>query len=176
MITLGGPLAGAVFSASMAFRYQLWRRANPGQPTILWVLLNPSTADHQQLDPTLRRCRAYSYAWGFQNWEVCNLFAFRATKPAAMKAALDPVGPANDDMILDAARRASQVMVGWGVHGPHLGRDRAVLQLLKDAGRQPWCLKVVGTGQPAHPLYLPARAMARAFAPNGGGGGEDGTV
>lgn len=164
MITLGGPLAGAVFSGSMKYRYQLWRRHNPGQPTILWVMLNPSTADHQQLDPTLRRCKSYSYAWGFQNWEVCNLFAFRATKPADMRAAADPVGPDNDRLILDAAARADQIMVAWGVYGTFLGRDRAVVHLLRSTGKTLWCLKQVGpTAQPAHPLYLPADTPARQY-------------
>lgn len=162
MITRGDQLAGAVFSDCDRYRFQLWRRHNPGQPTILWVMLNPSTADHQQLDPTLRRCKAYSYGWGFQNWEVCNLFAWRATKPADMRMAAFPVGPENDAMIQDAAARASQIVVAWGVHGTFLGRDRAVLQLL--AGRDLWCLKQVGAlGQPAHPLYLPANTPARRY-------------
>lgn len=166
MITRGDHLAGAVFSDCDRFRYQLWRRHNPspGIGTILWVMLNPSTADHQQLDPTLRRCKAYSYGWGFQNWEVCNLFAFRATKPADMRAAPDPVGPDNDRLILDAAARADQIMLGWGLHGSHLGRDRAVVQLLRGTGKTLWCLKQVGPlAQPAHPLYLKADALARPY-------------
>lgn len=164
MITRGDELAGAVFSDCDRYRFQLWRRHNPGQPTILWVMLNPSTADHLQLDPTLRRCKAYSYGWGFQNWEVCNLFGWRATKPADMRMAADPVGPGNDRMILDAAARAGQIMVAWGVHGTFLGRDRAVVQLLRATGKPLWCLKQVGPlAQPAHPLYLPADTPARQY-------------
>jgi hypothetical protein len=153
--------AGAVFSEDGLFRYQLWRREEPGEPSILWVLLNPSTADEQQLDPTLRRVRGFSNGWGFKNWEVCNLFAFRATDPHKMKRAADPVGPANNQQIEEAARRCAEIVVGWGGGGWHLGRDRTVMGILTATGKPIWRLgPLAKTGTPKHPLYVPGSTLA----------------
>jgi len=172
MITKGTDLAGAVFDDTGQYRYQLWRRESPAwlqsngrqQRTILWVMLNPSTADEQQLDPTLRRCANYSHGWGFTAWEVCNLFAFRATDPKRMLSVVDPVGEDNDGMILEAAQRADQIVAGWGGHGTHRGRDIGVTALLKSTGKPVYCLKTVGIfSQPAHPLYLPARQQLQRY-------------
>jgi hypothetical protein len=72
-----------------------------------------------------------------------------------LKAARDPVGPANDRAIIRAAREAAIVICAWGNHGAHLGRADAVVRLLKRTGVSVHALRVNGTGEPAHPLYLP---------------------
>lgn len=159
----GDHLAGAIFSPCERYRYRLWRREPGGGRTLLWIMLNPSTADEAQLDPTLRRCRAFTKAWGFTNWEVCNLFAWRATKPAAMLKAADPVGPMNDVLIDVALSEAAEVVLAWGARGSHLGRDRTVLDLVRQAKKPTWRLgdPVGDLRQPAHPLYLPASILAQ---------------
>ncbi len=74
---------------------------------IMWIGLNPSTADEQQLDPTLRRIRGFSQAWGFTAFVMTNVFAFRATVPADMKAQADPVGQDNDYWLGSMAKPTS---------------------------------------------------------------------
>jgi hypothetical protein len=86
-------------------------------------MLNPSTADHLKLDPTLTRCALRAAAAGAGGMIVWNLFAWRATDPRDMKSAADPVGPANDTIIRQLAKLASMNIAGWGAHGGHLGRD-----------------------------------------------------
>ena len=97
--------ATATFSPCRKYRYTLGRIWNEKAPTACWILLNPSTADERQLDPTLRRCVGFSRAWGFGSMVVVNIFAFRSPYPSNMYAALDPVGPKNDQHIRRMAKR-----------------------------------------------------------------------
>ena len=151
------PASGAVFDASGRYRYRLWRRWADGE-VVLFVMLNPSTADARRDDPTIRRCGGFARAWGFAAMTVVNLFALRATDPARLRRARDPVGRDNDRHILAAAAGASALVLAWGAHGALGGRDREVRALL--TGHRPECLGVTRAGQPRHPLYLP-RATCR---------------
>ena len=145
---------GASYSPCGLYRYSLWRDWNHGAGTILWIMLNPSRADHLgNNDPTIERCERRSIAWGFRRMEVVNLFALSSPYPAALRAADDPVGPLNDAGIVKGAGRASLILCAWGTHGPLLGRSEAVRALL--AGRLLHCLGTTKTGEPVHPLYLP---------------------
>lgn len=131
----------------------LGRAWGPG-PRLLCVLLNPSTADAIEDDATLARCRIRATAMGFGALRVVNLFGRRATRPAVLRQAADPVGPENDGALRRGAAWADTILCGWGVHGGLLQRDRAVLRLL--GRRQLWHLGLTAGGQPRHPLYVPA--------------------
>jgi hypothetical protein len=119
---------------------------------VLFVGLNPSTADEVRDDPTVRRCVGYAKRWGYGALCLTNLFAFRASDPRVLKAHPSPVGADNDRWLAALARRAGIVIAAWGVEGTHLGRDSAVLRLL---GRELSCLRRTKGGHPGHPLYLP---------------------
>ena len=108
------------------YRYRLSRTWDPTGPVVAFVMLNPSTADAEVLDPTVRRCVGFARGWGFGSLEVVNLFAFRATDPRDLLRAAAPVGAANDRAILDAASAADRVVVAWGTRGTHLGRATEV--------------------------------------------------
>ena len=150
------------------YRYRLWRVWEPDAPRIVFVLLNPSTADATRDDPTLRRCLGFARRWGFGSLEVVNLFALRSPSPAALRAAADPVGPENDRWLTEAVERADAVAAGWGNHGPLLGRAEAVRARLPDGTL---CLGVTASGQPRHPLYV-AGDCDPSPLPGGGGRGE----
>jgi len=145
--------AGARFSRCRRWRTLLWRRWDVG-PVANFLMLNPSTADEVQLDPSCSRARVYAERWGFAGLIVTNLFAWRATDPDDMKAARDPVGSGNDAAILAAAREAKLLVCAWGNHGVYLERSRRVVRQLRDAGIDLHVLKMNGGGEPAHPLYL----------------------
>jgi hypothetical protein len=119
-----------------------------------FLMLNPSTADEVQLDPSCTRARVYAERWGFGGLIVTNLFAWRATDPDDMKSASDPVGRGNDVAIAAAAREAKLLICAWGNHGAHLGRSGRVVTLLRRAGIDLHVLKMNAGGEPAHPLYL----------------------
>src|SRR4051812_37498054 len=90
-----------------AYRYLLWRTWDASRPCALWILLNPSLADAQTDDHTLRRCKAFSASWQFGGLEVVNLFAFRTPYPRDLHRATDPVGEDNDNHIAAAIKRAT---------------------------------------------------------------------
>ena len=154
-----------VFSADRRYRYTLIHRwdelLNPDHG-IAWICLNPSTADECQLDPTLRRIRDFSASWGYSFFVMLNLFAWRATLPADMKRAEDPVGPENDHWIAHWANRVDRVMVGWGEHGTHRARDQQVLSYL-DRSRT-YCLERNASSQPKHPLYVAKKTVPNLYA------------
>src|SRR5690348_1625525 len=147
--------SGALFSTCRRWRYLLWRQWDKTLPVANFLMLNPSTADEVQLDPSCTRARVYAERWGYGSLIVTNLFGWRATDPQDMKAAREPVGRGNDRAILRAAREARIVVCAWGNHGAHLERSAKVLQQLKKAGIVLHALRVNGAGEPAHPLYLP---------------------
>ena len=115
-------------------------------------MLNPSTATEAANDPTIERCERRSRAMGFGALDVVNLFAFRATRPADLFAAEDPVGPECDRVLAEAAAGAGLIVAGWGIHGARHGRDGQVAALL--AAHPLTCLGVTKAGQPRHPLYV----------------------
>ena len=154
----------ATISPCGRYRYTLGRRWGDG-PLACWVMLNPSTADATQDDPTVRRCIGFSKAWGYGGLVVVNLFAFRATDPAELLARRTlAVGPDNDAAILAAAESSSVVVAAWGVHGTHLGRADAVTSLIRRAGYSLRCLGRTKGGLPRHPLYVAAATPTEPFA------------
>jgi hypothetical protein len=152
-----------VLSACRTYRYVLWRELDVQRPGYaLFIGLNPSTADEVADDPTIRRCQDFARRWGYGAVCVVNLFAYRATKPAELKAAAAPVGRGNDRWLTRVAAGAGVVVAAWGVHGTFAGRDRAVTALL---GGRLTCLGVTKDGHPRHPLYLKRTAVPRAWVP-----------
>lgn len=153
-----------VFSPDRLYRYTLIHRwdelLNPNHG-IAWICLNPSTADENQLDPTLRRIRDFSARWGYSHFVMLNAFAWRATDPAHMKAAADPVGPDNDYWLKHWSQRVDRVMLGWGEHGAHRDRHEHVRALLDP--KKTFCLERNASGQPKHPLYVAKTAKPLAF-------------
>ncbi len=153
-VSLFGPEGGADFSRCCKYRYFLWRQLAPGERRVLFIMLNPSTADETQDDPTIRRCIGYARSWGFARLGICNIFALRSTDPGALYDHPDPVGPDNDAHISMQARAADMVVCAWGAHGVLSQRSAKVRKLL--AGVPLHFLKLTGLGEPGHPLYLRA--------------------
>jgi len=117
---------------------------------VLFIGLNPSTADAAVDDPTIRRCIGFAKAWGFGGLYMANLFAFRSTDPRGLLSASDPVGPENDAILLKLTKMASLVVAAWGNHGAFMDRASHVRALCGELS----VLKLNHSGQPAHPLYL----------------------
>ena len=149
----------AIFSPCLKYRYSLSRVWNPKLPTVVFVGLNPSTADEQEDDPTVRRCIAFARKWHFGSLNLVNLFAYRSTDPTCLTKAEDPVGPENDAHIVQSVVRAKRVVIAWGTKGTLLSRDRQVLSLLPDSH----CLGITKEGYPKHPLYLAGNTRVRLF-------------
>ena len=120
--------SGADFSDCGRYRYKLWRLWDDTRPEVMFIMLNPSTADATADDPTIRRCIGFARAWGYGGVRVGNLFAWRTPYPQALRSALDPIGRHNDSALCELAEGAALVVAAWGVHGMWLARSQTVRQ------------------------------------------------
>lgn len=120
----------AVLSACGRFRYRLGRQWGEGG-VLLFVMLNPSTADADVDDATIRRCVKFAQAHGFGALEVVNLYAFRATDPKDLRRAGYLAGPENDAHIAAAASECAAICVAWGANAAELERPQIVQMAVK---------------------------------------------
>ena len=154
----------AAISGDEVYRFNLSRRWGLGT-LLTFVMLNPSTADADQDDPTIRRCVGFARTLGYDGINVVNLYAFRATKPADLWLAAEPTGgERNDDLLREIGRCAEYGMPVVAAWGANAKRDR-VNQVLTFRG---WdkitALGLTKSGAPRHPLYLPASATPTPWA------------
>lgn len=149
---------GADISECGTYRYRLYRDWSEDGGCCLFVMLNPSTADAEQDDPTIRKCMGFAKRWGYGRIMVVNLFAFRSTKPRGLLDVADPVGPDNDVFIREEAEAASRIVFAWGSHlvlEPRLStRAWVVRKLLGGHWRKTVVLGRCKDGKPRHPLML----------------------
>jgi hypothetical protein len=178
--------AGARLSGCGVYRYSLWREwrgthdpknwrwwggkdgagADLGEPkTCLFVMLNPSTADGEKDDATIRRCVGFAKAWKFERLEVVNLFAFRATKPRDVLAFQnqrgDIIGWENSTLVARAAREAGMIVCAWGANVNNLDPMRDHVETVRGwlGDRPHYALGFTKDGHPRHPLYVPLDAQ-----------------
>lgn len=154
------PLTGAILDGP--YRYRLWRIWDRALPMVCWVMLNPSTADATEDDPTIRKIMKFSRGWGYGGVMVVNLFAYRATDPSELitvaKSGVDVVGTFNEQHIMVAMHMCPKLTIAaWGAHGNVGGQAARVIKLCREAlggERVLHSLKVNADGTPSHPLYL----------------------
>ncbi len=155
----------AVYSDCENYRYALTRIWDPDGRRALFIMLNPSTATEVQNDPTVERCERRARALGFGGFRVTNIFAWRDTDPKKMRAAADPIGPQNDQTIVESVPLADQVICAWGTHGAHLGRGAHVERILRQTGAPLFHLGLSKAGHPKHPLYIAYAEQPREWSP-----------
>ena len=161
--------ATATISDCGLYRYDLVRQWSAEGVGIVFVMLNPSTADGNVDDPTIRRCVSFADLWGFGRLTVVNLFALRSSDPKRLRESVDPIGPENDAWITRHVSDPSNSMIiaAWGVEAVRYKRSRlaqrppAVLRLLRQAGRVHHL--GLASGMPRHPLYLPGDVKPIAY-------------
>ncbi len=149
----------AVYSPCERYRYCLTREWDIAGRRVLFVMLNPSTATESHNDPTVERCERRARFMGGGAMRVVNIFAWRATDPAAMRAVSDPVGPLNDVTLRESAvdwvrGDGDMIIAAWGNHGTHRDRGGDVAGLLAQSQRRIFTFGLTRTGQPWHPLYV----------------------
>ena len=146
----------AVISECGQYRYVLRRSLGSAlrwYKPMLFIMLNPSTADAEKDDPTVRRCKYFAEREGATHLTVVNLFALRATDPRALSAHPDPVGPDNDKHLIEECKRHSllPIVAAWGSN--KFAELRALDVVQKTEGRL-FCLGKTKSGSPRHPLYV----------------------
>jgi len=149
---------GALLSSCGKYRYWLSRQWSNliamHEPPLVFVMLNPSIADHEVDDPTIRRCMGFAKREDARGMMVLNLFAARATDPKELTAMEDPIGPHNDSEIQRLLGDGyATVICAWGAN--KFAKKRASEFLENMAHRSLYCLGVTKDGSPRHPLYVP---------------------
>lgn len=167
----------ATISPCGTYRYDLTRRWADG-PTALWVMLNPSTADASEDDPTIRRCVSFSKREGCGRLAVVNLWPYRSTDPKALLTADNPSGTKNLQVVLGWLMEASIVVAAWGAwpltNRHHTPARIAVESLAERHGHDMVCLGTTKAGAPRHPLYVKGDQpfVSYADASNGSSAGD----
>lgn len=146
------------------YRYTLERAWASDPRYLLWVMLNPSTADAYKDDPTIRRCVGFAKAMGYTGILVGNLYALRSPNPKALRRPpgwIDVVGPENNRWLRKLASRAERVICAWGQPGPDANRWQDVRALLLP--HMTYAMGFTKGGHPRHPLMLPNATKAEAW-------------
>ena len=163
----------AEFSPCRRYRYTLFIKWDDTKGRVMFIGLNPSTADETKDDPTVRRCKQFAKDWGYGSMVMTNLFAWRDTDPKKMLVAREPIGEMADILATDGnrytnfndlwlavvARDCNLHIAAWGKHGSHLYRAVKVKRLVPNLHY----LKLNKDGSPQHPLYLKGDLVPIAF-------------
>ncbi len=158
----------ATLSDDGVYRYTLGRSWGDG-PFVLFLMLNPSTADALQDDPTIRRCIGFARSWGYGGLVVWNLYAYRATDPTALDDEADPIGRENEDHLWAILQGGNLglIVAAWGANpnrGTYVNREKAMFWgPLRD--RDVYVLGLTKDGHPRHPLYIRASTQPRLWSP-----------
>lgn len=140
------------------YRYNLTRswRHNRNSQWVLFIMLNPSTADDSEDDPTVRRCIGFAEEWGYDGLAVVNLYSYRATDPLELwNPHIRANGRHSDEFIKAMISVCSGVVCAWGKPGPDPTRPVEVYNLIRAHHRDPMALRINKDGSPGHPLYIP---------------------
>jgi hypothetical protein len=146
---------GAKFSHDTKYRYQLWRTWDESRPKVLFIMLNPSTANAETDDNTISKIKQIADFNGFGGLMVGNLFAFITSNPDVLRLEIakdmsTAVGGEETDLsIREMANQCNIVVFAWGAFNMDQGREELMIKRFPDA----MCLKVNRLGSPKHPLY-----------------------
>ena len=153
-------LNGAIISEDEKYRYALWRIWDEDKPTVMFIMLNPSTADATKNDATINKCVAYAKRWGlYGGIFVCNLYALRSRDPGLLKFDQDPIGPDCDKWLITVSAMCTMKIAAWGNKILSQGRVFRVKTIVSPLN----CLEKSKAGNPKHPLYLRKNLTPRFF-------------
>lgn len=148
----------AVISECGAYRYRLDRDIQPEGLIFAYFGINPSTADHEIDDPTVKKWRGFSSRNGVRKFIVGNVFAFRSTNPKGLKLTNDPFGPERDAYLSQIITEADVLVPCWGnldkMPKELRAAPAALLQQLLVTGKPVLHFGITESRQPMHPLML----------------------
>ena len=154
--------SGAVFAEDRTHRLYLWRRWNNNLPWIMFIGLNPSTADERLNDATVRRCIGFADRWGFGGLFMCNVFTLVSTDPKRLNSSTPLVVGA--DLAMRVVRdRCQEAVAAWGGLIVKVRGSESRVDLIKTDLSPLYCLGTTKQGYPRHPLYLPYSAEKVGF-------------
>lgn len=148
------------------YRYQLSRVWDMALPSVCFMMLNPSTADAENDDNTIKRCIEFARSWGYGSLYVVNLYAYRSRHPQDLLVVSDPIGSKNLLHVITIASKCEKIICAWG-NSPIVNRIQKnypdYLPLKVIPTHKLHCLALANDGTPKHPLYLPAKLKPLKF-------------
>lgn len=145
----------AFFDQKRLYRYLLTREWDSSLPKLLYIMLNPSTADESTEDQTSKQCIYFAKELGFGSFDIVNLYSLISTNPKGLRSStIDPIGKETDTYIIKSAKKADKIIVAWGEKHFFNKRNEKVTQMLKNYGYNLYCLKMAKSGHPRHPSRL----------------------
>ena len=152
---------GAEFSDDRKYRYCLWRIWDENKPMVMFIGLNPSTANENKDDPTIRRVKRFAFDWGFGGVYMMNLFAWITAYPAELKICEDPLGE-NDERLRRLSYSCKDIIFAWGSFKEAQERSKQVIKMFPFAK----ALVINHNGTPKHPLYIKSDTIPIPFISN----------
>ena len=144
----------AVISDCGTYRWWLSRIWDRDRPRVSITGLNPSKADAETNDATIRSDTRLLDALGFGGFEKTNLYGFRVTDPSALLRTRDPTGRENFDAIRGAVDRCDTVVAAWGANPMASDTQIDLIWEMLRRNGSVYCFGTTKSGAPKHPLYL----------------------
>lgn len=150
---------GAKFSDCGKYRYALWRIWDRTKPLVMFIGVNPSTANAEADDPTIQSVTRISEHNGYGGFYMMNLFGIISSDPAILKSnEVDPMGE-NLRYISIVNRWCKDVVFAWGT----FKEAKQVCQEFIDAYPNALCIYQTKDGSPTHPLFKKGTSVLQPF-------------
>ena len=155
----------AVISSCGNYRYSLERKWDETKPKVMFLMLNPSTADANTDDATIRRCIGFAKSWGYGSLCVGNLFAYRSTNPKELLNVSEPIGMENKWYLDLMANVSKTIICAWGNApivnklGKKFGENWKPLKGIDNLHY----IDLSNDGTPKHPLYLKSELVPKKY-------------
>lgn len=151
-------MSSATISPCGTYRYNLRRTIQSYGFNASVIMVNPSTADAETNDATIRKLIGFGKGFQWADFTVVNKFAYRATDVNELRGVSDPIGPLNDGYIMAALMQTNITVVAWGslnkLPSSLWSRWRRICELAQQIDRPLYCLGTCADGHPKHPLML----------------------
>jgi len=148
---------GAVVDHTRSYRFVLWRFW-AASPRVLFIGLNPSTANEYHDDPTVHRLLAFAAKWGYGGIYLCNVFSYRAKCPETLSA-VEAIHSANIPAIMMASKLTVMAIAAWGDGIEKVKNGKSVAEHIAKLVAPSFCFGLTRRGNPKHPLYLSSDAQ-----------------
>ncbi|RKD75223.1 hypothetical protein ATL39_0921 [Sinobaca qinghaiensis] len=144
------------------YRYSLKCIWDDQKDIVTFIMLNPSVADADLCDPTLKRCMNFSKSWGYGGMNILNLYALISTNPKGLKLHNDPIGPENDKHLFEALKNTDKIVLACGQSYKGVkNRITNIMSLIND--QEIYCIDTTVKNIPKHPLYLKGNSVLKPY-------------
>lgn len=139
---------GAEFSFDKTHRYRLWRIWDKSLPKCLCIGLNPSNANENKDDPTIRNLIKVLTKLGYGGFYMMNCWTYISSKPELIKT--NSMNSWNTELLGVTAYECKEVIFCWGNF--KIIKDSAKDEELSEMFKNAKCFSKNKNGSPMHPM------------------------